>query len=316
MIGILKTYFRSPVYQALMGGAMAVTYWVTLPEQSMYQREWVIFLILLAPLAWFPLASAMAGRRLSPIWHFLISMGCLTSFSLTPGWLAAMLVLPWLIYLLREIRVLAPLLTTRKAQLWLGQDLLMVAAYSFGVVAAGWALADRIGYQILGFPSLMGLLTVAHFHYAGLLLTLIASWIYPHFNRRIRKGMMWLLLSGIPATAIGITVTHLGGPRWLESLSATLMVAAGYYLAWLKARLSRRKTFSQATRYCFGLGTLLLSIGMTLALLYGWNYWLQISWLSIPWMYALHGSLNTLTLGVIWVPGWWVFHRQGLGYAK
>ncbi|MEM9984853.1 MAG: YndJ family transporter [Bacteroidota bacterium] len=315
MIHTLINYYERPVFQSLLGMGMAAAYWLTLPEQSMYQREWVVFLILLAPLAWFPMASVILGRRLHPAWHLTISVGWLLSFSLPTGWPATLLCLPWFTYLLREVGILAPPLLSSKPRDWQGKDLLTLAAYAFGLVAVGWALADRIGYQILDFNPLMGLLTVAHFHYAGLLLTLVASWIYPYFRLSIKRRILWLLLSGIPATAVGITVTHLGGPRWIESCSATLMVAAGCYLAWLQGQLATRSTFTQAARYCFGLGSVLLFVGMALALLYGWNHWLHIPWLSIPWMYAVHGSFNTLTLGAIWIPGWWIVHRQDLSYA-
>jgi hypothetical protein len=47
-------------------------------------------------------------------------------------------------------------------------------------------------------------------------------------------------------------------------------------------------------RFLFSLGGLALAMGMGLALLYGWRYVFPFPFLSIPWMYTVHGSLNSL----------------------
>jgi hypothetical protein len=43
---------------------------------------------------------------------------------------------------------------------------------------------------------------------------------------------------------------------------------------------------------------------MILAALYGLRTWISISWLDLPWMWALHGTLNSLGFAIPGLAAW------------
>ncbi|GJM34853.1 MAG: hypothetical protein DHS20C18_38540 [Saprospiraceae bacterium] len=43
---------------------------------------------------------------------------------------------------------------------------------------------------------------------------------------------------------------------------------------------------------------------MILAMGYGWRHYFPISFLDIPWMYAVHGTLNSIGFAATGLVGW------------
>lgn len=109
-------------------------------------------------------------------------------------------------------------------------------AWIFFPVGAVWLSSHRLGYELLGFPGLVVLLTAAHFHFAGL----AAPWIAGIAGRYIEYGVNTqakkvsviyrlsaaLIVIGIPLTAAGIAVSP--GLEFLAAicLSAGLAILA------------------------------------------------------------------------------------------
>jgi Ca2+/H+ antiporter len=116
-----------------------------------------------------------------------------------------------------------------------------------------------------------------------------------------------LVLLGIPLTAIGITLSSQGLALWVESVAATVM-ATGGLLVGISYAILGIKSRSQFYGIAWLAGGISLCCGMLLAFLYGWHLHLQLNWLTIPWMYAVHGSLNVLSLGML-LAGWRFFYR-------
>jgi hypothetical protein len=54
---------------------------------------------------------------------------------------------------------------------------------------------------------------------------------------------------------------------------------------------------------------------MTLAGLYGLRTWVSVSWLDIPWMWALHGTANSLGVGVAGLLAWVLASHLSAGNA-
>ncbi len=157
-------------------------------------------------------------------------------------------------------------------------------------IAAAWAFADRWGWQPLGFDPLIVLLTAIHFHYAGFALALMTALLpKSSLQATLSKG----LVIGVGGVAVGITSTQLQGPVWLELTAVTLMVLIGWGVAvlqWYEARNVR----GMGSKVLLRAGSVALFCGLLLALLYGWRFAHQWPWLTIPWMYATHGVLNSV----------------------
>ncbi|MEM9834959.1 MAG: YndJ family transporter [Bacteroidota bacterium] len=159
------------------------------------------------------------------------------------------------------------------------------------LVAASWAIADRLELSPMGFDTTIVLLTAVHFHYAGF--TLI--WLLGRL--RGPAWMEWAIVLGVALVAVGITTSQYGLPAWIEVVSVTILATAALRFA---------RLLWQQKQLLFRLGSLALAGGMVLALAYGWRYYFPVRGLEIPVMYALHGSLNSLgfALPVVWAFHW------------
>ncbi|MBX2874985.1 MAG: YndJ family protein [Saprospiraceae bacterium] len=289
---------KTNTYFTLLGlGAGIFT--VLLFPDSPKELNWVKIILLLAPTLLIPiwLRSQFAIQKFifpASAW----SLGL--AFLLAQGWVAGMLAVPWLMTTLW----LAYTGLLNKHQLpsapatWSGR-----AAFLFLPVGAAWAVADRLGWQPLGFQATIVLLTAVHFHYAGFLLLGIAERLLQSTTARWYKGLDLSLVLGVPLVAIGITMTDLDGPPWVETFAATVMAGSGIALAVAHVALAIRHT-DKLTAGFWLIGSICLLAGMILAIAYGWRTYYPLDFLNIPWMYAVHGSLNFLGVGVFLLIGW------------
>ncbi len=271
------------------------------------EEDWVKLLLLLAPTVFVPLACEQVKMIRSQKGHYAILTAALAlvfAFSLPQGWYAGSLALPWLGFSLWALWANFHLLS----QVFRGRphERSLCAAFLFLPVGAAWAFADRLGIRPLGFDPTIVLLTAAHFHYAGFLLALGASHTYRQLNAgQITRStwVSWSILLAPAFVAVGITVTQLGGSYLVESLSATVMVVSALGAAYLQVLVAFQFSLPAWQVRLKILGSLFLSLGMILAFLYAWRFYPVLPWLSIPWMYALHGTLNTLGVGLFGVLG-------------
>lgn len=184
------------------------------------------------------------------------------------------------------------------------------AGLIYAAVGAAWLLADRLGLQPLGFDPAIVLLTAVHFHYAGLLLPVLtgrALAVSAPDSRGTLTG--WGVIAGVPAVAVGITATQLRLALPLELMATALMALAGFGVAALHLGLAGQRRWPAGVRSLWWMAGLSLGAGMSLALLYGVRHFFHpFPWLDLPWMRALHGSLNALGFGLCGVAGW---HRVG-----
>lgn len=266
---------------------------------------WVELLLLLnvLVLARIALLSDGGSRSLRwEAWYLLAATAFGIAYWLPQGWLAAIWLTPWLLFAILE-----------NARVWQAHPrpfqalkLLQKSAYLFWLVGIAWAFADRLGWRPLDFSPTIVLLTAVHFHYAGLLLPLIASWAVAQQPDSRNNLISFALMLGIPLVALGITATRLGLPTWLETFAATWMGGTGLIVALihLPLALSQKPLWIKLLLYS---GVLCLSIAMLLAIAYGWNSILGWHWLTIPWMYAVHGSLNAFGVGIALLGAWfWI----------
>lgn len=275
---------------------------------SVYQLTHVHILLLAAPLWLVLLTWSMLHFSMAVRWIGLVAAICLgISFLMPPSAVAFVLSLPWFVHCselavrcLRHWWIKKSFATDR---------LCKVAALLFLSVGAAAAVADRIDFQPFGFDATLILLTAAHFHYAGFCLPIITSFISLYFSKTIGQLVAGGVLIGMPFVALGITATQFHFPVFLEIASVTWMVLAGLLVSFLHIRLgwqSRNRFYG----WLWLLAGCALCTGMTLAFLYGWRCYFPLPFLSIPFMYALHGTLNSVGFAALALLGWYVAKKE------
>lgn len=276
--------------------------------------EWINVLLLLAPLFLIPTGLRLINRYFFSITYssasiFLYALSLTIGFMLSPGLPAGLLAIPWLLATLglaiQFLGTLLPDLGWRRFIQLPAPFLCIGAALLFLPVGAVWALADRLGWRLLGFDPVMLRLTAVHFHYAGFLLPLTGGLILRNrLPRSLIKWTSWSMITGIPLVALGILTTHAGGPPAFEVFAVVLLAAAGLVCAALHFYFAIRPPARwQGNRWIWLPGGLCLATGLILAVLYGIRHYHPLPWMSIPWMYAVHGTLNALGLALLTL-GW------------
>lgn len=305
---MLKSKYKNGLIPILLGffiWLMIVFKWWPF---SFFSLDYVQILILSAPLFLIGLSFKNDNFSQKRIWiTLLLSLFVAFSFSLEQGLFAGLINIPWLLFcsflLFKEIK------SRQKDDKQSRKNPVQLAAFIYLLIGALWLMADRLDYQPLGFDPMIVLLTVAHFHFAGYLLLIITSWIVPFFSSKMMNWVTMILVGGVPLVAIGITTSHFGFPSWIETFSVIVMVVGGIAVGILHLILAWRNR-----KYFFGLfwmiGGIALIGGMSLALLYGLRNVVLIPFLTIPWMYAVHGTLNAIGFALPVVLGWFLYFKK------
>ncbi len=306
--------------RALAGGGGWVVFAV-LFVPNLHHGRWAAALVVLAALVLVPLIIEIADepKRVSAArqwlgWAARLQMPAAVllavSFVLSPGVGAAAAAAGW-------ATVLAMLAVSGAVQLWHGPRLRMVEACNeaglvFAAVGAAWVLADRAGMRPLDFSEDIVLLTAAHFHYAGLILPVLAARALSLVARGgVTKVIAVGVIAGVPAVAVGITATQLGWRAEVESAAALVMSAAGIGVALVHVQLGLGMRRSVWVRCLWMTAGCALFAGMLLAAMYGTrSFFRPWPWLDIPWMRALHGSVNAIGFAGCGTLAWWLALRR------
>jgi|UniRef100_UPI004049BDBA hypothetical protein len=267
---------------------------------------WAVALLLLAALVLMPMTWCLA-RDLDDtgwaarLWKFDLHLQMpaalllVLAFLLPKGPGAVLCTLPWAVLL--GVMAVDGLVRIRRHGFspWgvFCRDVGLVYASIGGV----WLLAERAGWSPMGFGSDIVLLTAVHFHFAGLILPVIASLVLA--RRPTCPGAniaSVLILIGVPLVAVGILVTHRGGPVWVEFTVVWILALGGLGVAVQHLVLAViEKKVCPLVRGLWTIAGLSLALGMVLAGLYSSRvYFAPMPWLDIPWMRMLHGSINAL----------------------
>lgn len=312
----------SPQIRAIVGAGVGAGFAFARVSQ-VGDATWAHALLLFAALVLTPLAlglfrdeteSAATARWFAWLDGLQLPAALLLGLScwLAPGIPALLAALPWagLTALMALIGV------TRLRHGGLRRDLdglCRDAALVFAVVGGAWTLADRGGFQPLRFDRAIVTLTAVHFHYAGLLLPLFAGLVQRElfFFRFASRAAVGVVL-GVPAVAIGITVTQLGGGPTVESAAGCGLALAGMAVGILHVRIATDSRMPFATRALLAIAGVALFIGMVLAGLYAMRAFVTVfPGLGIPQMRLVHGTINALGFGLCGVLGW----RAMLGHS-
>ena len=281
---------------------------------TLYHEEWARLMLALAALVWLPMALPLISTDkivLEQILRYSLFPAALMlaiALFLPTGMLAALLILPWLVF---------TILVALRGVYYLHQagnrnigSVTITAAHLFIAVGGAWTMADRLGWQPLGFDPAIVLLTGIHFHYAGFIFPLLAGLATLHFPSFYLKIGSWLAILAVPLTAAGITATQLLHQPFLETLAAMTVTLAGWSTAVGYLDFIVKKKVKAQTRICWTILSFALLASMLLAFLYAIRYWMVIEWLTIPSMRALHGSLNAILVSGSGLLGWQLFVKK------
>ena len=185
-------------------------------------------------------------------------------------------------------------------------ELCIDGALMFLGVGGAWIFADRTGFRPLNFSQAIVALTAVHFHFAGLLLPIVAGLTVRAFPlSRMASCAAACVMLGVPAVAIGITTTQLGWGPGFEALAGCGLAASGLAIAILQIQMAAELARPRFARALFLISGLSLAFGMLLAAIYATRaFILPLPWLDVPWMRALHGTANALGFGFCGVLAW------------
>lgn len=187
----------------------------------------------------------------------------------------------------------------------------MTRGLLYGAIGAAWLLADRLGWQPLGFSTDIVQLTAVHFHFAGIVLPVVTACALTRWSsRRLATAAGGLVVLGVPAVAVGITSSQLGLGPGFECAAGWVMSLAGLSVAGLHLALAWRGGAPTAVRVLWALAGSALPYGMVLSALYASRAFMApLPWLNIPWMRALHGMANGVGFGLCATVAWWRLAR-------
>jgi hypothetical protein len=300
--------------RAMVGGVVWAA-WVAWRVPELQHGAWAQALMLLAALVLVPLALELADDKHETgrvVWWVAWTRVAQLPAALLLAWAevlpaggaAASAALPWVV-------VCGMIATTGWLRARHGgwrrpfDRLCGDAAFIFLGGGGAWVFADRAGPR---FDEAIVTLTAVHFHFAGLLLPLFAGLAVRAFpDSRLATRAAVGALMGVPAVAVGITLTQLGWGPAFESAAGCGLALAGGALAVLHVRLALETTTgSVVPRGLFLVAGVSLFFGMTLAGAYAAREFsgTAMAWLTVPWMRAVHGTVNALGFGLCGVLAW------------
>jgi len=249
-------------------------------------------LLLFSPLLLMPLWFGMA--RVQHQLGYAAAVALAGSFIATPGVGAALLALPWLVARLFVVKDLA--VEWPRTGMPSPATACVHAAAVFPAIGSAWIVAHRANWTPWGFDPLIVLLTAAHFHHAGFTLPLLAG-----LNAKANPGC-WTrfscvaILLGVPLVAVGITGTHFGVLKFMEPFGVAILVLGALGVAVSQVWRGFERQRSIMTRIGFIISGVSLFATMVLALGFGLRYVIPNFALTMPQMWAIHGTLNAFGL--------------------
>jgi hypothetical protein len=261
----------------------------------------IVGLFLVGPLVVVPLglwlipspAAARAGRLLRLARLAALPAGLLlaAAFLSEPGPVPGLLAVPWLAT--ATVAALAASLGGIEAIrdhrfLQAGTQHAVWASLAFLAVAAGNALADRLGVQPFGFAPVIILLTAVHFTFAGFVLVIVGTLAHAAAPTRLAAAGVAGVILGIPVTAVGffgVEAAALGG--------ALLVAAGGAAIGGTLLRLAATDS-DPRVRWLRRLAGASLMLSMPLAVVYAVGAAVGTTWLDLPTMARTHGALNVV----------------------
>jgi hypothetical protein len=287
---------RSELSNVLLGGALwlGVAIWMA---PSPFDFGWPWLLVLLGAAVVVPLGRILTVAyfpELRPSGWCGVTLVWAQSSLASQRWLSAAAALPWLA--VTGLMAWHALCAWRKTAL-AGR----VALWGWMQLAIGgaWCWADRSSLEPMGFDGVIVRLTAAHFHFAGFFLPLLAALLLQKSSSVSLKFAAVGSAAGVMFVALGITFSKLGAPIQVEA--ALALMFCGWVL-WLGIHYWLRAV--QLKNPFLVLSSMALLAGMLLAAGYAVRPWHHFPLLQLPFMWAVHGSLQVFGFTLFAIMGW------------
>lgn len=185
------------------------------------------------------------------------------SFTIDPGLVAAAMTVPWLclgvLLAVNELRTIGVATVVRRPN---AAVLGPLATWIWMAAGAAWLTAHRLGLEPLGFDRAITLLTVAHFHVAGLGLSALLTVTHRRRPRTTLLVAIWLHQVGMLTVAAGLTLNDHLEVVGAATITVALAMWAAIVCAWIRRGLHGR------ARVLLAIAALSWILPMALAL--GW----------------------------------------------
>lgn len=268
-------------------------------------QGWVLFMILVSAGVLFPFSRPLQGLRSMPLlevhqWNMTVLM--FLGFIRPPGREAAVFAGCWFFWCC--FMAWGSWQNLRKSNSFQLGNLCVAVSGIFPTIGAAWLVAHRAGWTPLDFDPLIVLLTAAHFHHAGFTLPLMAG-----LNAKARPGRLiqWscvAILVGVPLVAAGITCTHFGALPFVEPFGVAILVLGALGVAVSQIQRGLERDCRGITRVGFWVSGVSLFAAMLLALSFGLRFVFPQFALTMPQMWAIHGTLNAFGFGLCGILAW------------
>ena len=268
------------------------------------QPTWAILMVLFAALFLVPIAFEQLRRNQTSfpmhksdlVSQFLCALSLTFSFLMERSTIAGIFAIPYAVWCM-EIFFYGLKINTKLTYL------ATLTTFGFLLNASLWLVMDRFDIQPLSFTTWIVILTGVHFHYAGFaLMACLTLFLCREPHDRFIQTTVVLLILGIILTATGITTTQIGFDQSIETVAGVWMAIAGM----LAGSIFIKKSFPepQPTQGLWFIGGVSLVLGMCLACLYALRSIIILDELTLPFMQAVHGTLNALGFGTLMLLGW------------
>lgn len=307
-----QTLFPSGVRIAAVAGAA----WLILLAGvllSFFRLSIFDLLFLLAPCVIVPLglhlvpadANRLSQVNVRVVRYLLFPAAALTSasFFLKEGRPAGALAWLWLIVAAAvALDGLERLIRTRLQSF---PEFCFAVGEGYALVGALWLVASRTGIQPFGFREPIVLLTAIHFHYAGLMVAILAG--LAASSMRTPLSLRTALSCAVGGPGL-LGLAFLVGPK-LKLAAVCLMVIGECGIAFATLRVGLRKTSGIGGRMLL-VGSLCLMVGTMLAATWAVGEYPLHAFVNLEQMACYHGVLNSVGFGLCSLVGWSLLQRK------
>jgi hypothetical protein len=152
-----------------------------------------------------------------------------------------------------------------------------------------------------------------HFHFTGFAIPLMAGELVRYRHNSASRWLLIAVIVGVPAVALGITTTQLGGPREIEFLAASLMAIAGICLGVGNLRIAWRLPRVAGVLLAISGASLIVALGWSI--LYASGQYGLIVRLDVPFMVHWHGIINAVGAILCGLFGWHLLLTSASGVS-